>query len=208
MGRAVRPRAAAAAVRVTGARPRRIALVAAALAIGSAATGCRGAGDRTSGCPSSDTAAVDPATMAFLSTARALHHEADLDEARGDRDAAIGSLERLTGSPAPRAPEVDEVLSDAYARLAELRIAARDLEAADRDVRAGLQRAQDPSYFRGHLVEVEGLVEEARAAALADAGRLDEADRARRGAIERMEEAVRIQRKVIERALGDGGRDG
>jgi hypothetical protein len=58
------------------------------------------------------------------------------------------------------------------------------------------------------LLEVEGLVEEARAARLADAGNAAEAQRARERAIALLEEVVRIQDQVIQRSLAarDGGR--
>jgi len=74
-------------------------------------------------------------------------------------------------------------------------------------VQAGLLRVQGPTYFRGHLLEVEGLIEEARAAGLADAGRGDEAAAARSKAMGLLEEAVRVQQGVIEHALPvpDGG---
>jgi tetratricopeptide (TPR) repeat protein len=150
---------------------------------------------------------VDEALMAFLSAARALHHEADLHERAGDRQGAVASLERLVALPAPRAVEVDEVLADAHARLAELHLQQGNLEAADRDVQAGLERVKGPTYFRGHLLEVEGLLEEARAGALADAGKADEASRARARAVGLLEEAVQVQERVIDRALADGGRD-
>jgi hypothetical protein len=145
--------------------------------------------------------------MAFLSIARALHHEADLAEARGDTGAAIDALQRLVSMPSPRATEADEVLADAHARLAELRLKVNDLERAAMDVRAGLDRARELTYFRGHLMEVGGLVEEARAGALADAGSKGEAAGARAKAMTMFEDAVRIQQRVIERALSDGGSD-
>jgi hypothetical protein len=143
--------------------------------------------------------------MAFLSIARALHHEADIDETRGDTAAAIAVLERLVTTRAPAGAEVDEVLADAHARLAELRLKRGDLAGADRSVQAGLQHAHEPTYFRGHLLEVSGLVEEARAKALADGAQPAEAERARAKAIELLENAVHIQQQVIERALGEGG---
>jgi hypothetical protein len=143
--------------------------------------------------------------MAFLSVARALHHEADIAEARSDTPGAVAALERLVSMPSPRATEVDEVLADAHARLAELRLRTKDLEGAGADVRAGLDRAREPTYFRGHLLEVAGLVEEARAASFADAGNKDEAARARSKAMQLLEDAVRIQQAVIDRALSDGG---
>lgn len=151
--------------------------------------------------------AIDQSTMAFLSIARASHHQADLDEARGDTRGAITVLARLVTTPAPKATEVREVLADARARLAELRMKEGDIEGAEKDVHEGLREAQEPTYFRGHLLEVQGLLEEARSTSLMDAGKAAEANRAREKAMSLLEEAVRIQQRVLERALGDGGRD-
>ena len=175
---------------------------------GVALAGCRGEGS-TAGCPSAEPAGppVDEALMAFLSAARALHHEADVRQSANDTAGAIASLERLVALPAPTAVEVDEVIADARARLAELRLGQGDVDGADRDVHAGLQRVKGPTYFRGHLLEVEGLLEEARAGALADAGKSEEATRARAKAVDLLEEAVKVQERVIDRALADGGKD-
>jgi tetratricopeptide (TPR) repeat protein len=182
-----------------------------AVALGGAAfaAGCRGEG-ATAGCPSAEPAGppVGEAVMAFLSAARALHHEADVRQGTGDTRGAVASLERLVALPAPRAVEVDEVVADARARLAELRLAQGDVDGADREVQAGLERVKGPTYFRGHLLEVEGLLEEARAGALADAGKNEEAVRARAKAVDLLEEAVKVQEQVIEHALADGGKDG
>lgn len=168
---------------------------------------CRSGGASAPGCPSDEGTPIDAPTMAFLSMARALHHEADLHEGRGDERAAVAALERLVAAPAPAGPETDEVRADAYARLAELRLKEGDLEGADRDVQSGLTWAHEVTYFRGHLLEVSGLVEEARSAKLADAGSLIEAARARTSAINRLEDAVHIQQQVIEHSLDGGRRD-
>jgi hypothetical protein len=167
--------------------------------------GCRGDAP-TSGCPTAEAPAVDPPVMAFLSAARALHHEADMSERAGDVPGAIAALERLVAVPAPKAIESDEVLADAHARLAELKLGRGDLDGADRAVENGLRHVQGPTYFRGHLLEVQGLVEEARASSLADAGHGDLAGQARARAITLLEEAVRVQERVIQQALTDGGR--
>jgi hypothetical protein len=86
-----------------------------------------------------------------------------------------------------------------------MRLQAGSWEGADRDVRRGLAHAPDPTYFRGHLLEVQGRIEEGRAGAAADAGRKDEAARARARSVDLLEQAVRVQERVIERALADGG---
>ncbi len=156
--------------------------------------------------PEAPAAAVDPPLLAFLSKARSLHHQADVAEAEQEPRRALVALERIVAEPPPASlggrPEVEEVLSDAFARLAELRAGQGDFERAAGDVERGLGHAGEPSYFRGHLFEVRGLVEERRADALAREGNADEARRARRRAIEASEEAVRIQDEVIRRAVG------
>jgi hypothetical protein len=180
-------------------------VVVAALACGVlSAVGC--SQERTvRGHPTADAAPIDPSVMAFLSIARALHHEADIGESVADAGGEIAPLERLVSMPAPRSAEADEVLADTRARLAEIRLRQGDLDRAALEVQAGLERAGEPTYFRGHLLEVAGLVEEARARRLADAGAQDEAAKARAKAMGLLEDAVRVQEHVIERTLGDGG---
>ena len=149
---------------------------------------------------------VDKELLAFLSEARALHHEANLEENSGKFEDASRSMDRLLAARRPHdGPEVEEVLADAYARLAELQLRQGRLEPAAAAVASGLAHAPAPTYFRGHLVEVEGLVEEARAAELADAGRTTEAAAARAKAISLLEDVVKIQDQVIQTSLGDGG---
>jgi hypothetical protein len=154
--------------------------------------------------------AVDVEVMAFLSEARALHHEANLREDDGDLLAARAAMERLVNAKRPHpgqtVPEVEEVLADAWARAAEIDLKKHDLEAAKRDVVAGIAHAPDRTYFRGHLLEVEGIVEEAASADYADAGNKEEAAKARQRAIALLHEAVAIQEQVIGKAIGDGGK--
>jgi hypothetical protein len=187
------------------------ALVAGALAVGASC----GQGGETeaagSGCPC-DGPVVDPTLLAFLSKARAAHHEADVAVASGDARAAMAALERLVRGPLPpshdgeAAPEVSEVLADTRARLADLRSAAGDFDQAKKDIDDGLRLATAPTHFRGHLVEMRGLVEERRAAALGARGDGPGAAEARRAAIAAFQEAIDIQDEVIQRALGgDGG---
>ncbi len=152
---------------------------------------------------------VDLQVMAFLSEARALHHQANIREDEGDLPSAVSAMTQLVHAARPHTgqtvPEVDEVLADAWARLAELHLKRRDLDLAGKAVQEGLAHAPEPTYFRGHLLEVEGIVEEARAGDLADAGKKDEARRAEARAIALLQEAVKVQEQVIGRALGDGG---
>lgn len=148
---------------------------------------------------------VDTEVMAFLSEARALHHETNVHEDSGELKEGIASLDRLVHAKRPhegtKVPEVEEVLADTYARVADLRLRAGDVDGASRDVREGMTHAPDPTYFRGHLLEVDGIVEEARGANLADAGKREEAQKARSHAIERLREAVEVQERVVTASL-------
>lgn len=180
-----------------------LAIVAALVLAFAIAIGCKGSGGGGAEGESGGQV-VDTEIMAFLSEARALHHQANLKEEAGDIAGAVAAMERLVAARRPhdgKAPEVQEVLADAYARLAELQLKQNALPKAAEAVRTGLGHAPEPTYFRGHLVEVEGLIEEARAAELADAGNAEQAAKSREKAIQLLEEVVRIQDQVIQRSL-------
>jgi len=192
-------------------RAARVWLVALGLAwITPMASGCarsERAAAQPAACEEQGAPLVDPVLLAFLSKARAAHHKADVAEASGDLSSAIASLESLTRGARPGGAEplteASEVLSDTYARLADLRSTRGDFDAALGDVDAGLALARETSYFRGHLFEVRGLVEERRAKTLSDGA---DRERARKAAMDAFDEAVRIQDQVISSALGDGGK--
>lgn len=175
----------------------RFAVLATALSLALAgATACQRPSENGKEAP------VDAELMAFLSEARALHHQANIKEDAGNLDGAIAAMDRLVAAqrPARPSPEVEEVLADAYARLGELRLKKGDLDGARTAVQSGLAHAPEPTYFRGHLIEIDGLVDEARAANFADAGNAGEAAKAREQAIQRLEEVVKIQEQVIQRS--------
>ncbi len=146
----------------------------------------------------------DTALVAFLSEARAQHHQANLAEADGSIDQAVAALDALVAAPHPQTPEVDEVLADTFARLAELELERDAPRAALDDVTRGLALPAAP-YFRGHLLEVQGTALEAQAEALADAGDVTAAKAGRARARKSLDEAVRIQDDVVRRALSDAG---
>ena len=178
-----------------------------------ALTACSKAQDAgtASTCVAGDAAAtpIDTDVMAFLSAARARHHEANLKEDAGDLSGAVDAMQQLVTMKTPHAGsivvEVEEVLADAHARLAELRLKTKDVDGASRDATRGLGHASEPTYFRGHLLEVLGIVEEERAKQLELSGKADDAKQARARAIQLFHEVVGIQSQVIERSLGDGG---
>lgn len=157
--------------------------------------------DRDQTCAPSERV-VDPVLLAFLSQARSAHHVADAHEATGDGAAAMRALQGLLAGAKPpaSAPEVDEVLADTRARLADLLSRAGRFDQADVEISQGLASAKTASYFRGHLFEVRGLVEERREKALRAAGRGQEADQAQKRALSAYEEAMKIQAEVIRAA--------
>ena len=97
------------------------------------------------------------------------------------------------------------MIADTRARLADLKSASGDFDAAGREIDEGLRLAAEPTHFRGHLVELRGLVEERRSAALKEKGDLKGAEAARQAAMKSFEQAIEIQDEVIARALGDAG---
>ncbi len=145
---------------------------------------------------------VDPVLLAFLSQARSAHHVADQREAEGNLPAALRALQGLTAAPKPPggAPEVEEVLADTHARTADLLSRAGRFDQAEAEIRAGLESARTPNYFRGHLFEVRGLMEERHEKALRSTGRGQEADQARDRSLSAYEEAMKIQAEVIRKA--------
>jgi tetratricopeptide (TPR) repeat protein len=172
---------------------------------GPSSVGCPCACDQQAAPP------VDASLMAFLSKARAVHHQADLEEEAGDITGAAQALEKLVNAPLPEAPrprpEATEVLADTLARLADLRGQKGEFDAAEQDIAHGLERAPERSYFEGHLWEIRGVNEERRAKSLAEAGSPQQAERARKKAAEAFERAIAIQDQVIRDTLAkDGGR--
>lgn len=156
---------------------------------------------------------VDSVLLAFLSRARAAHHAADRAEQSGDLARAAALLGELVQGPIPgsAAPPVEarEVLADTRARLADLSSRGSDFDAADAHLRAGLELVPDTGYFRGHLFEVRGVVEERRAKALTAKGDTQGAAQANQRALDALEQAMAIQADVIRSATdakGSGAR--
>jgi tetratricopeptide (TPR) repeat protein len=147
---------------------------------------------------------VGTALLAFLSRSRAAHHRADAREEQKDLAAAEAELKSVVDGPKPPCPdaaEVREVLADTRARLGDLRSRHGDYAGALTDVEKGLTLVPEQGYFRGHLVEVRGLIEERHAKALAAAGDAPGSKAAEDRALAAFQEAMRIQAAVIEGAL-------
>jgi tetratricopeptide (TPR) repeat protein len=170
------------------------------------ALGAAGCMRKTADCDESQAGAVvDPALLAFLSRAKSAHHRADLHEAARDTAKAAAALEELVNGPMPRPaeppPEVREVLADSHARLSDLKSQLGDFDSASRQIELGLKRVPERNYFRGHLFEMRGLVEERHARELRQRGQAEQAAGAEQRALEAYEESMRIQSEAIQRAL-------
>ncbi len=149
--------------------------------------------------------------IAFLSKARASHHNADLLEAKGDLPRAAGFIRAITDGPRPKderaglSPEVREVLADAHARLADLESRIGNFDVALKEVDAGLVHAPDVTHYRGHLFETRGVVFERRMQSFEKDGRTERADADRQDALRAFEMAITIQDEVITKLLPDPG---
>jgi hypothetical protein len=149
---------------------------------------------------------VNPVMHAFLSKARAAHHRADIAEKDHDLKTAIVVLREVTeGSRPPLTPEVREVLADTHARIAELRAKDGDFDGAKREVSLGLDLATEPSSFRGHLFEVEGVIEQELMADLEKRGDSTGAAAAKERAKTAFDQAISTQEETIYRAIGTAG---
>ncbi|MFZ5891531.1 MAG: hypothetical protein ACOY0T_10810 [Myxococcota bacterium] len=172
-----------------------------ASAFGLTAVGCS---QRRAPCQETETQRpVDQPLLAFLSRARAAHHVADQAESDRNLPRAVQALVAVVDGPLPHAepnaPEVSEVLADTLARLADYESQLGEFDAAAGHIARGLERVPPtPTYFRGHLYEVSGLVEERRATALRTRGDNEGAERAKSAALVALETAMKIQAEVIE----------
>lgn len=160
--------------------------------------------------PTETRAVVDPALMSFLSRARAAHHLADNQE-QGQSAQALATLRSVLSGPRPGSPnhlaaEVREVLADTSARVADIESQLDQFENATQTLLDALAWVPDASYYRGHLFEVLGLVEERRTRALERQGNVKEAASARDRAMAAFEESMKIQAEVIRNASADAGK--
>jgi tetratricopeptide (TPR) repeat protein len=157
--------------------------------------------EATADCTCAGAPVVDATLLAFLSKARAAHHRADLHLEDGDLDLAIAALEPVVALPYPTAPEAIEVIADSRARLADLRSDLGAYEPALHDVEEGLALATKPTHFRGHLLEIKGVVLERRYHTLEATGEHEAADRAKTEALDAFRSAIEVQDQVIQEAL-------
>lgn len=154
-----------------------------------------------SGCHSDDPSKSDEAILLMLGEARALQRYADLKLADGDVDGAITAVrEVLSIRFPPSAPETEDVLLDAHARLARLLLSrggAAAEEQALAELEAGRRAATRDSFFRSHLENITADVYAARGRRLTDKEAQKEARQKEAQALERV---IEIDRR-LQRAL-------
>jgi tetratricopeptide (TPR) repeat protein len=176
----------------------RMVLVGLALHAGAGLSGCApqapGAG------PS-----LDESTLALLSTARALHHEADVYESSGDFASASRAIQRVLALRAPAGVrEIDDVRTDASGRLGELALRANDPRAAIERADEGLREARRESVLKARLFLVKGRALRALAELAQQSGDVAGASARRREAIDALEQSIQMNERVLRAAL-DGG---
>jgi hypothetical protein len=164
--------------------------------------------------PSASGQVIDRALVAFLSKAKAVHHKVDLllsDVGAGGSSVedAIAALQQLVAGPRPTGSiagdstppiEVREVLADSRARLAGLLSEHAKHDAAEAQLRRGLSELPERNLYRGRLMEMLGVVEEARYRQLLAAGEKEQAKRAKARAVSAFGQAISLHDEVI-RAL-------
>jgi len=94
-------------------------------------------------------------------------------------------------------PKAREVIADTQARIADLQSRLMQFDAALRRIDAALGWMPEVSYFRGHLFETRGLVEQRLSSELAKRGDTAEAQAAKSRALVAFETAMQIQADVI-----------
>jgi tetratricopeptide (TPR) repeat protein len=141
---------------------------------------------------------IDEPLMLALSRAKNFHHIANVYLQDGNTDAAIAEVGKILRIEFPAgAPEAQDVLLDARARLGKLLLGQGKQDEALRVVDEGIASAHRDSYFLANLYTVRGEILETSAP---NGETEDEAKQRRRDAIEAFETSNEMQLKIM-RAL-------
>jgi tetratricopeptide (TPR) repeat protein len=157
-----------------------------------------------------DSQALDEDLMIALAQAKNFHHKADVYMQEGKTGEATEALRQILAVPFPEsAPEGEDVLLDARARLAKLLLAGGQTEEALAVVEQGIGAARRRSFFLANLNTVKGEVHEAMAISWDQEGGEEAASAAaaaRRDAIEAFDESIHINRALQEALVNEGAR--
>jgi hypothetical protein len=152
-------------------------------------------------CHGDDPSKSDEAMLLQLSEARALQRAADLKLIDGDVEGAMATVREVLAIRFPAgAPETEDVLLDAHARLARLALSRGGPEAEEQalaELEAARRTATHDSFFRAHIENIAADVYAARAKRLTDPAAQKEARRQEAQALTRV---IEIDRR-LQRAL-------
>ena len=147
-------------------------------------------------------AVIGDELMVALHLAKNLHHKADVYLQEGQRTAAVRSLRDILSVQFPHdAPEAQDVVFDARARLAKLLLTEGKLDEALTTLDQGLRSADRDSFFLANLHTVRGEVLQARGDKETKLGNPDRATAARMDAIRAFNEAIRIDTNLQKRLM-------
>jgi tetratricopeptide (TPR) repeat protein len=150
--------------------------------------------------------ALSEELMLALSMAKNLHHKADVYLAEMRSDEAVKALEAILEIRFPDdAPEREDVMLDARARLARLLATQGKLDQALTVVDTGIKAAKRRSFFLANLNAVRGEILEGRALQIEDS-QPDEAKKLRRDAIKSLDEAIQIEKMLLDQRYQERSR--
>lgn len=135
--------------------------------------------------------------MIPLAQAKNFHHIADVYLREGKTEEARLAVEQILSLQFPKdAPEAEDVVNDARARLGKIYVTLGDLDKADATVWTGIDAASRESFFVANLHTVRGEILEARAHVL-DESDADKAKQSRRDAIDAFSKSNEIHERLL-----------
>jgi tetratricopeptide (TPR) repeat protein len=149
--------------------------------------------------PGRDAELLSETLLVDLAQAKGYHHLADVYLAEGETDAAIGALSSILTIRFPAgAPEGEDTILDARARLAKLLLSLGRFADARRVVDEGLAAPSRESFFLANLYMVAGEIHEAQGKSL-DTTDPTAARAERHAAIAAYDRSLQINQRVQER---------
>jgi hypothetical protein len=168
---------------------------------------CAAEREATCPCPEAGRAALPEELMLTLSSARSLHHQADLLLQSGEVERAISVVRAILALKLEsRWPEAEEVRLDATARLGKLLLGKGDEKSALEVVERELATGARESFYLSNLHSVRGEILEARAKRLDAAGEKEPGRQSAREAIGAFERSIQINKRLQQQLLERGRR--
>lgn len=144
--------------------------------------------------------------MIPLAQAKNFHHMADVYlRDQNPEQAKVAVQQILTLEFPADAPEAEDVVNDARARLGKIYISLGDLDKAREVVQTGIDTASRESFFVANLHTVRGEILEARAKALDETDE-EAAKQARRDAIDAFTTSNEIHERLLEQLAKEPAR--